>query len=53
MKKNTAAKQPEPKAEVPPVLNPRYEGATPEMIGRALMRRPADEQSAPRAATAE
>ena len=27
-----------PKTDDPPFLNPHYEGATPEMVGRALLR---------------
>ena len=32
-----------PKPKPPPILNPRYEGATPEMVGRALLRHPEPE----------
>ena len=29
-----------PKIKHPPITNPHYEGATPEMVGRALLRNP-------------
>ena len=32
------ADKPKPKPEEPEVLNPRYAGATPEMVARALLR---------------
>ena len=44
MTKNAAGKrQPEPVTDppgLPPIINPRYAGATPEMVGRALLRAP-------------
>ena len=43
---------PKPKNNDPPVTNPHYEGATPKMVGRALLRhaepapKPKDEDQA-------
>ncbi len=31
-----------------PILNPRYEGATPEMVARALLRRPVTDRRKPK-----
>ena len=45
---------PEPPAAPPPVINPRYAGATPKMVGRALLRTPpADDETERPAVAAE
>ena len=44
--KPTAPKAPKPKDIEIEVVNPRYEGATPIMVAKALLRRPKKDEDA-------